>query len=233
MTGGDFNAEAYEQLRAAYADQQTAQVDQELAGKEIMGQKMSLETLPVDSPWMDKISNWEYPDGKSAYLDEKQSPEEILEIMRESAQARVDQSKEIDEKLDAMSDEEFDTYVDDILAKTEGEEEEDGDEEGLSDEDLDKIVADLLSDDPEESDETEENEEEEEDEDPVLEPEVEVEVQAELQTEDEVEEEVLADPSDLADQIAELKAEISHFQFVNEDQANDESNIDTSGRTGD
>ena len=62
--GGDFSAEAYQQLREAYDKEQQRQVDDEIAGTKLMGQEYGLETLPVDSPWADKIDLWKYPDGK-------------------------------------------------------------------------------------------------------------------------------------------------------------------------
>ena len=155
--GGDFSAEAYEQLREAYAKQQQEAVDLELAGTELMGQQYGLETLPVDSPWKGKIENWKYPDGKTEYLDGKQSPEEILQIMRDSAQERIDARKEEDEEeenVEEMSDEEFDKYVDELLEDDENDEEESESEE---DEDED--------DDEEESEDESESEEDEEEDD--------------------------------------------------------------------
>jgi len=205
---GDFTADAYEQLRNAYANQLATQPEHELAGKEIMGQKMTVETLPVDSPWKDKIQSWTYPDGKSAYLDGKQSPEEILEVMRDSVRQHVAEKEEAEIEaqgpdIDAMSDEEFDKFIDQILEEPEEESEEEEIEEE-SEEESEEPTAEVEA-------------PVEEDEDPELEPEVEAEVQAELQVEDEIEEEVLPDPTDIAEKIAELKAEISNFQFVNED----------------
>ena len=67
--GGDFSKDAYEQLREAYAKQLDDARSVEERGQEIQGQTLGLETGPVDSPWADKIEKWEYPSGKSAYLD--------------------------------------------------------------------------------------------------------------------------------------------------------------------
>ena len=92
--GGDFSAEAYQQLRDAYNKDETRQVDDEKRGTELMGQNYGLETAPVDSPWADKIDLWQYPDGKQPREDEKQSPDEILQIMRDAAQERIDANKE-------------------------------------------------------------------------------------------------------------------------------------------
>jgi hypothetical protein len=199
--GGDFSAEAYQQLREAYDKEQQRQVDDEIAGTKLMGQEYGLETLPVDSPWADKVDKWEYPDGKSQYLDKHQSPEEILEIMRQSAQERVDAKKEEEDPdgLEEMSDEEFDAHIDKILADVEEEveaeaEEEDTEEDDDEDEEGEEDDAEV----EEESDEEEDEPESEEDE-----------------GEDEPEEESY-DAEDVANQIAELRAEIEQMQFVTE-----------------
>ena len=134
MTGGDFTQDAYQQLKEAYADSLSTQDEQEQEGREVLGQRMSLETMPVDSPWRDKIKDWQYPNGKSEYLDGKQSPEEILEIMRASVTEKMAE-KEAEEEL---SDDELDTLLDEILnenADEDDEDESDEDESEESDED--------------------------------------------------------------------------------------------------
>ena len=158
-----------------------------------MGQEYGLETLPVDSPWKDKIENWKYPSGKSAYTDEKQDPNEILRIMRDAAQERIDARKTDDEEEEVeqpMSDEEFDKVVDDIL-----EEEEEGDETDEEDEEVEEET---------EDDDKSEDEPETDDEQP-----------------EEDEEETL-DPEEIAEQIAALRAEIEGLNFVPEESSNDE-----------
>lgn len=142
--GGDFSPEAYEQLRDAYSKEQDAASSIELAGTEVMGLRLGLETLPVDSPWADKIENWKYPDGKSEYKDGKQSPDEILEIMRQSAIDRIEaKSEEKSEDLDELSDDEFDAHIDKVLEDTETETETETEEEGEDDaesDDTDEVV---------------------------------------------------------------------------------------------
>jgi len=195
LGGGDFSAEAYEQLREAYNKEESRQVDDEKRGTELMGQNYGLETAPVDSPWADKIDLWEYPNGKQPLLDEKQSPDEILQIMRDAAQERIDakvedveeEEVEEEEEEETVAEEEVDTEDDDD--DEEEEEEDDGDEE-------------------EEEVEEEETEEEED--------------EVEEETEEEVEEEEDLDAEELAAQIAELRAEIDGMQFVPEEPANDE-----------
>ena len=195
MPSGDFTQEAYQQLRAAYADSLSTQEDQELEGKEIFGRKMTLETLPVNSPWRDRIKDWQYPDGKTEYQDGKQSPDEILQLMRDS----VMEKKTADAEAEELSDEELDAILDQILEvgddeadDDESEEDEDDDEEEeLTEEELDAILDDV-GDGDEEGDEEEDEDEEEFDEE---------------------EEEV--DPEVVASQIAELKEQIESFRFNN------------------
>jgi len=200
--GGDFSAEAYQQLRDAYGKEQQRQVDDEVAGTKLMGQEYGLETLPVDSPWADKIENWTYPSGKGQYLDEHQSPEEILQLMRDAAQERIDAKKEEEEDpdgVDEMSDEEFDAYVDKLLEDVDLDDE---DEDETDEEDEDEVEEDESEDEESESEEEDESEPEEE------------------ETESE------EDPEDIAAEIAALRAEIEAMQFVTdtpEQEADDES----------
>ena len=204
MTGGDFSQEAYQALREAYANQLTGQEEQELEGVRVMGQKMTMETLPVDSPWRDKIEAWTYPAGKSSYNDGPQkTPEEVLEIMREAAAERdaVDaRAQEADDEIDEMSDEDLDAYVDSILAEDEDEEEEDEDEDevelednGLTDEELDAVFE--ADEDEEEDDEVEEEEDEEEEE---------------------------YDPEEIASQIQALREQLDGIEFNPEESSDDE-----------
>ena len=191
--GGDFSPEAYQQLRDAYSKEQDAASSIELAGTDVMGQRLGLETLPVDSPWSDKIEKWEYPTGKADYLDGKQSPDEILEIMRQSAVERIEAKKEEEgEDLDEMSDEEFDAHIDKVLSdadieETDDEEEEETDEENESEE--------------------EEDDDESDDADEAVEAVAESEADEDSETED-------FDADAVASQIAELRAELESMSFV-------------------
>ena len=178
--GGDFSAEAYEQLREAYSKENSDQRSVEERGHDIMGLNLGLETAPVDSPWADKIDKWEYPTGKSQYLDEHQDPAEILQIMRDAAQERLSVGGEEEETEETEEEETLETDEE----ESEVEEDEDEDEE---DEDEDE-------DDEDEEDEDDEDDDEEED----------------------------LGPDEIADQIAELRAEIEQMQFVTESE-DDES----------
>ena len=227
---GDFSPEAYEQLRAAYAKETNTQLDAESEGVKIGGQEMTLETLPVDSPWKSKIENWEYPTGRSQYLDGKQDPAEILEIMRGAAQ-EIDDAEKLEEakELVAEAEAEETEEVEEPTAETE----EISDEElgEMSDEDFEKYVDDLLDGvaADEELEDEEEEVEEEETEEPVAEVEAEVEETEEEAEEEEAEEEAEDeeyDPQAVADEISRLKAELDNMRFVpteEQPEANDES----------
>jgi len=180
--GGDFSSEAYEQLREAYNKEQQRQVDDELAGTQLMGQQYGLETAPIDSPWADKIDLWQYPDGKRPHEDNKQSPDEILQIMRDAAQERIDASKEPEETEEVEEEEEEVETEDETETETEDEEESEEEEEESEE-------------DEEESEEEEVEEEEEED----------------------------LDPEAIADQIAELRAELEAMSFVTESEEEPET----------
>jgi len=203
MTGGDFSAEAYEALRKAYANETTTQTEAETKGKVVAGQQLSLETIPVDSPWKSKIDNWEYPTGRSAYLDGKQDPAEILEIMRGAA-------KEIDdeEKLEEAKE---------LVAEAEADVEANEDEDSISDEDLDEFINELLNsidddedeatDDEEEEGEEAEESEDQDDEETLADPE-------EAEDEGEEEEEEEFDLEAIAEEISRLKEELADMRFV-------------------
>ncbi len=186
MAGGDFTPEAYEQLREAYAKEAQDARSIEEKGHDIMGLNLGLETAPVDSPWADLIPNDQYPSGKSEYLDGKQDPAAILELMRNSVAV-----PEVEEE--------------------ETEEEEEVEEETLSDED--EVEEEETEETEEEEDEDEEEEEDDEDEE---EDEDDEDEEDDSEEDDEIEPVDDADVEAIAAQIAELRAEIEQMQFVPE-----------------
>ena len=136
--------------------------------------------------------------GKADYLDGKQSPDEILEIMRQSAVERIEAKKEEEgEDLDSMTDEEFDAHIDKVLADADIEEtdEEDSDEEEETDEE------------DESESEEDEDDDESDDADEAVEAVAESEVDEDSETED-------YDADAVASQIAELRAELEAMSFV-------------------
>ena len=200
MTGGDFTPEAYEQLREAYAkDQEEARTIEE-QGKDIMGLNLGLETAPVDSPWSDKIEKWNYPSGKSQYLDEHQDPAEILELMRNAAAEKLEAQAEEPEEDEEVKE-------DDNALEDEGEVEvEDKEEESDGDEDEEEESEEESDDDEEEAEEESDDEEDTDDAEP----------------EEAEDEESDVDLDVIASQIAELRAELEQMQFVS-DTKDDES----------
>ena len=213
---GDFSAEAYEQLRAAYAKETNTQLDAESEGVKILGQEMTLETLPVNSPWKSKIDNWTYPTGKSQYLDGKQDPAEVLAIMRGAAQ-EIDDAEKLEEAkelvAEAEAEEETESEEEEVETTAETEEVSDEDLGEMTDEEFDKFVDDIIDG---------VGDEEKEAEEPVAE--------AEEAEEEETKEEY--DPQDVADEIARLKDELENMRFVStaepteepaEDDQSDES----------
>jgi hypothetical protein len=234
---GDFSAEAYEQLRAAYAKETNTQLDAEAEGVKILGQEMTLETLPVDSPWKSKIDNWTYPTGKSQYLDGKQDPAEVLAIMRGAAQ-EIDDAEKLEEAKELVAEaeakEETESEEEEVETTAETEEVSDEDLGEMSDEEFEKFIDDILDgvSDDEELDEDEEEESVDTDTEGEL---SEEELDAILEeTEDEDEEETKEeyDPQDVADEISRLKDELENMRFVStaapteepaEDDQNDES----------
>ncbi len=124
--GGDFTPEAYNQLREAYAKEALDAKAIEQRGHDIMGLNLGLETAPVDSPWADLIPNDQYPSGKSEYLDGKQDPAAILELMRNSVAKPEEEEEETEEtEEEVISDEELDR----LLAEEDEEGEEEDDED--------------------------------------------------------------------------------------------------------
>ncbi len=236
MTGGDFSPEAYQQLREAYANETNTQLDAENEGVEILGQKMTLETLPVDSPWRSQIDDWQYPSGRSQYLDEKQDPAEILEIMRGSAK-KLDDAEKLEEAKELVAEAEAEE-----VEETEEAEEAEADGEDLdemSDEDFDKFIAEILEEDNGETDgvgddeveeksedETEDNDLTEEELDAILEEVGEEDEEDEEDEEEEEKEKEDYDPQAVADEISRLKTELDNIRFVpaeEQPEANDES----------
>ena len=214
MAGGDFSQEAYQALREAYANEMVTQEEAEIQGVSVMGQSLSTETIPVDSPWLDKVGLEQYPTGKSAYSDEPQrTPEEVLEIMRASVAKRdeeeADEVEETEED-ESMSDEEVDNLIESILDdedETEEGKEEEGDseetEEEESDEEEEEDSEDEEEDDGEEEDDDESNDEPED-------------YESDSEEVDEM------SPDDIAYEIEALRAELDAMTFRPEEQPDDE-----------
>ena len=155
MSGfGSFSQEAYDQLKEAYASQLLEAEEIEKAGVKIGQDTLGVETAPFKADWLDKTGLWKYSDGKGDYADRKQTPADLLAALRdEDGNVAVTAEEESDEELnlDALSDEELDAYIDEIMASIDEEEGDAGeselDDEGdetMSDEELDALVNSIL-----------------------------------------------------------------------------------------
>ena len=224
MAGGDFSQEAYQALREAYANELVTQEEAEIQGVSVMGQSLSTETIPVDSPWLDKVGLEQYPTGKSAYADGPQrTPEEVLEIMRASVakrEADEDEAEEKETEEESMSDEEVDNLIESILddeddndtEETEdgdSEEEDDGENEESEAEETEPSASTETSEDDEEEDDDEEGGSSEEGDGP----------EDEESGSGDVDE---LSPDDIAAEIEALRAELDSLSFRPEEPQDDE-----------
>jgi hypothetical protein len=102
---GDFNSEAYDALRAAYADQLSAPLEEERTGYDLAGQNYKLETEDARGDYLGKTGLWSYPTGHSDY--EKPDPDSLITALQTTG---------------GGEEEEIDTLIEEIL----GEETKDG-----------------------------------------------------------------------------------------------------------
>ena len=106
--GGDFNADAVEAFRAAYAQILNAPDDDSVANES----GLPTNTVANTSPWHEHLPLWKYPSGKG--------PEEDL---RAPFNPNDYMSKGEEEENAPLTDDEIDQIVSELL---DGEEEEDG-----------------------------------------------------------------------------------------------------------
>jgi hypothetical protein len=123
--GGDFNQDAVEAFRAAYAQILNAPEDDNVAN----ASGLPTDTVANTSPWHDHMPLWKYPSGKG--------PEEDLKAPFNPN----DYVSEGEEDESGFSDEEIGALMNELL--------DDGEEEGtpLTDDEIDQIVSELLNDD--------------------------------------------------------------------------------------
>jgi hypothetical protein len=108
--GGDFNQEAVEAFRNAYAQILNAPDDDTVA---------NVSGLPTDvvantSPWHNHLPLWKYPSGKG--------PEEDLKRAFDPNDFISDAEEDEDEENETISDEEIEALIDELL-NSDGEEE--------------------------------------------------------------------------------------------------------------
>ncbi len=107
---GDFNKEAYDSLREAYANEGRQPLDEEEKGYDLEGQNYPVETEDARAPYLDKVPMWQYPTGHSDY--EKPSPDSLITSLQETAE---------EEELG-----DIDALIDEILSEVEEDDESDG-----------------------------------------------------------------------------------------------------------
>ena len=110
--GGDFNQEAVETFRAAYAQQLNTPDDEDVA---------NLSGLPTNvvantSPWIEHTGLWKYPSGKGPEEDLKQpfNPNAYLS----------DEVVDGDEEIESLSEDEVDHLINEITGSSDEDEEE-------------------------------------------------------------------------------------------------------------
>jgi hypothetical protein len=108
--GGDFNQDAIEAFRAAYA-QQLASPDQENIAN---NSGLPTNVVTNTSPWIEHTGLWKYPSGKG--------PDEDLKSPFNPNAYLSDEVLDGDGEIDEMSDEEIEHLVNEITG--DGEEEE-------------------------------------------------------------------------------------------------------------
>jgi hypothetical protein len=109
--GGDFNADAIEAFRAAYAQQLASPDQDEIANNSGLPTNVVTNT----SPWIEHTGLWSYPSGRGPDGDLKQpfNPNVYLS----------DEVLDGDGEIDEMTDEEVEHLVNEIVGPDEEEEE--------------------------------------------------------------------------------------------------------------
>lgn len=103
--GGDYNAEALEAFRLAYAQTLMTPEDQDIH------KETGLPTSEVSntSPWYDHVGLWRYPSGKGPEpVNQPFNPQDHYD-----SDSEIVEDDELD--LDVISDEELDALVDELL----------------------------------------------------------------------------------------------------------------------
>jgi hypothetical protein len=102
--GGDFDMDAVEAFRDAYASRLMTPEDQDIDAH------TGLPTSEISntSPWIEHTGLWKYPSGKGPDEDLKQpfAPEQYYE-----------EDEEFDDEEDTLTEEEIDALIDEILAE--------------------------------------------------------------------------------------------------------------------
>ena len=111
--GGDFNHDAIEAFRAAYAQQLASPDQEEIANNSGLPTNVVTNT----SPWIEHTGLWKYPSGKG--------PDEDLKTPFNPNAYLSDEVLDGSEEIDSMSDEEVENLINEIAGSVEEEETED------------------------------------------------------------------------------------------------------------
>lgn len=108
--GGDFNQDAIEAFRAAYAQQLASPDQEEIANNSGLPTNVVTNT----SPWIEHTGLWRYPSGKG--------PDEDLKTPFNPNAYLSDEVMDGDGEIEEMSDEEIEHLVNEITGDNEEEE---------------------------------------------------------------------------------------------------------------
>jgi hypothetical protein len=109
--GGDFNQDAIEAFRAAYAQQLASPDTDEIANNSGLPTNVITNT----SPWIEHTGLWKYPSGKG--------PDEDLKTPFNPNVYLSDEVVDGDEEIESMSDEEVENLINEIAGSSEEDEE--------------------------------------------------------------------------------------------------------------
>jgi hypothetical protein len=109
--GGDFNQDAIEAFRAAYAQQLASPDTDEVANNSGLPTNVITNT----SPWIEHTGLWKYPSGKG--------PDEDLKTPFNPNIYLSDEIVDGDEEIESMSDEEVENLISEIAGSPEEDEE--------------------------------------------------------------------------------------------------------------
>ena len=110
--GGDFNQDAIEAFRAAYAQQLASPDQEEIANNSGLPTNVVTNT----SPWIEHTGLWKYPSGKG--------PDQDLKTPFNPNQYLSDEVVDGDDEIEQMSDEEVENLINEIAGASEDDEDE-------------------------------------------------------------------------------------------------------------
>jgi hypothetical protein len=137
--GGDYNADALEAFRAAYASQMQTPEDLDTAPNGLPGNEVS-----NTSPWIAHTGLWKYPSGKGPD-DDLQKPfnsDSYISLESESEPEEELTDEEFDDYLNSLSLEELQFLAEDLGIELE---ESEGDDV-MSDEEVESLIAEINND---------------------------------------------------------------------------------------